>query len=125
MEEEEEEGQEKKMDNEVIKRFYQVRQRKLMQLGVVTLGVRCQWPNAPMMKRVLSVNLGPGVGRNDWLEGAVSCLKQKRDCSQVEDDSGEGDVMDWLEDGEAMGRCHQEGGGGDQDEEDGRKELTS
>ena len=49
---------------------------------------------------------GLGAGRKDWLDGAVSCLKHKWDCSQVEDDVGEGDGMDWSE-------------------EDGWKELTS
>ena len=43
-----------------------------------------------------------GVEQKDWLEGTASGLEHKCDCSQLEDDSEEGDVMDWLEDDEMM-----------------------
>ena len=37
---------------------------------------------------------GLGVGREDGLAGTASGLKQNWDCSQSEDDSEEGEVMD-------------------------------
>ena len=52
---------------------------------------------------------GLGVGQKDGLGGAALGLKQKLDCSQAEDDFGEGDVMDWNGDDETMGRCQQGG----------------
>ena len=36
------------------------------------------------------------------MEGTSSGLKQKLDCSQIEDVFGELDVMDWYEDDETM-----------------------
>ena len=38
---------------------------------------------------------GLGIGRKD-------VLKQKWDCSQIEEDFGEGDVLDWYEDDEIV-----------------------
>ena len=43
-----------------------------------------------------------GVGQKDWLEGTASGFEHKCDCSQLEDDFEEGDVMDWLEGDEMM-----------------------
>ena len=43
-----------------------------------------------------------GVGRRDDLKAIDQSLKQKWDCSQVEEDSGEGYVMDWSEDDEVV-----------------------
>ena len=52
-----------------------------------------------------------GVEEKDWLEGTASSLEHEWDCSQLEDDFEEGDVMDWLEVTrcETMGRCQQGG----------------
>ena len=54
-----------------------------------------------MQEVIFSVKSGLQVGHKDWLEGAASGLKQKWDCSPVEDEF-EGNVMDWLEDDEVM-----------------------
>ena len=43
-----------------------------------------------------------GSEQKDWLEGTASGLEHKWDCSQLEDDFEEGDVMDWLEDDDMM-----------------------
>ena len=67
-----------------------------------TLGKLYREPKVLMLDRILSVNLGSELVRNDWLKGAMSSLKHKWDCSQVEDDFGEGDVMDWYGDDEMM-----------------------
>ena len=77
-----------------------------MQLDVVSLGMLYHKPRCTEDGEGLFSRSGLGAGRKDWLDGAVSCLKHKWDCSQVEDDVGEGDGMDWSE-------------------EDGWKELTS
>ena len=62
-----------------------------------------------------------GFGQKGWLEGA-SDLRQKWDCSQIEDDFAEGDVMEWLEDDEMM---KQWSGSKEEEKEDGRQERKS
>ena len=90
----------------------------LIQLEVASLGM------------LLNTNAGEdsfkksvlGVGRKVDLKRLDQCLKQKWDCSHIEEESGEGDGMDWYEDDEMVrhwGR-DQRRGGEDCEGEDGR-----
>ena len=94
---------ERKMRNEVCR-------RKLIQLEVVLLETLYQFINEDSLQKKSALD----VGRKDEWKGIEQRVRQKWDCSHIEDSVEEGDVMDWYEDHEM--RTHWE----DLSKEEGR-----
>ena len=82
------------MDNLVIAGIIAGVPREADAVGCGVTRNAVSMPKALIPKRILSVSLGLELG--GWMGCKESCrVKQKWDCSQVEDDFGEGDVKDW------------------------------